>query len=368
MKAAIRFIIIAGLLGGFAYTLYFLFQKNQKPEIQYRTEQASVQDIVKQTVATGSVVPRKEILIKPVVSGIIEHLYVEPGEYVSRGEPLAKIKIIPNMVNLNNAENRVKRAKIELENTRIDFSRQQKLFNQKVISKSEFQPFELGLKNAKLELSAAKENLQIIREGASKNSTSTTNTIVRSTISGMILDVPVKEGNQVIEANTFNEGTTVASIANMEDLIFEGNLDESEVGKVSEGMDLILTIGALQDQKYKAKLEYISPKGTTVDGAIQFVIKAALEQGKQQSKDHFIRAGYSANAAIVLDKRDKVLTVEEKLVEYEKDLSYVYVQVDSQRFEKRPIKLGLSDGIKAEVLSGITDKDQLRSKKIQIAK
>lgn len=244
MKKALGLIFLFLFIGAVGYGIYFLYNKNQEPDSFYETKQAEVADIVKKTVATGSVVPRKEILIKPVVSGIIHEVYVEAGDRIKKGEVIAKVKIIPDMVNLSNAQNRLDRAQISLENSKIEYDRNKKLLDQEVISAADFQPFQLSYNNAKIELSSAEDNLQIIKEGVSKSASTTSNTLVRSTINGMVLDVPVKEGNQVIESNTFNEGTTIATVADMSDLIFEGDLDESEVGKVKEGMEIQLTIGA----------------------------------------------------------------------------------------------------------------------------
>ncbi len=365
MKRLIRITIFLAILAGFVYTLYYLYEKNQEPETVYQTESPRIGTVVKKTVATGSVVPRKEILIKPVVSGIIDKLYVDAGQYVNKGDLIARIKIIPDMVNLNNAENRLKRARIALKNTEIEYQRNKKLYEDKVISYAEFQPFQLNYDNALLEVAAAEDNLKIIREGVSNSSENATNTLVRSTISGMVLDVPVKEGNQVIEANTFNEGTTIAAVADMGDMIFDGKIDESEVGKVKKGMELLLTIGALQDKELHATLTYISPKGTDDNGAIQFQIKADID--KEDLKDTFIRAGYSANASIVLDRSDSVMVINESLVEYEGDSAFVWVETAEQKFEKRPIQLGLSDGIIVEVVSGISENDKLRGKPVPVA-
>ncbi len=360
MKIVVRIGILVALLGVFGYTMYYLYMKNEAPETVYRIENPFIDEVIRKTVATGSVVPRKEILIKPVVSGIIDKLFVEAGSMINKGDVIARVKIIPNMVSLNSAENRLQRAKIELDNTKIDYARNQRLFEEGVISEAEFQPFELQLKNSKLEVDAAEDNLQIIKEGVSKSSKTATNTLIKSTISGMVLDVPVKEGNQVIESNTFNEGTTIASVADMTDMIFLGKLDESEVGKVKEGMDLILTIGALQDLTLGAILEYIAPKGVDENGAIQFEIKAKINA--EDLAANFIRSGYSANASIVLEKADSAMVVKESLVEYVGDSAFVYVQTSPQVFERTQIQVGLSDGIIVIVKDGITLESELRSR------
>lgn len=351
MKRFFRIFILVAIVAVFAYTLFYLYQKSQKKPQIYTTEQPFYDDIINKSVATGSIIPREEVEIKPQVSGIITEIYVEAGDLVKRDQEIARIKVIPDMVSLNNAENRVEVAQLSVDNAKIDYDRNKALFDNHVISSSEFQRVELSYNNARQELAAAKDNLLIIREGASKKSGSSALTIVRATVAGMVLDVPVKVGNQVIESNTFNEGTSIASIADMRDLIFEGKIDESEVGKIKEGMDILLTVGAIENKQFNAELEYIAPKGVEENGAIQFVIKAKV---KLDSAD-FIRAGYSANADIVLSKKDSVLTIKESLVQFEDGKPFVEVATGDQQFERREVELGLSDGINVEVLSGVSE-------------
>lgn len=348
-------IIIVGIFG---YTIYFLFQKSQAEPIVFETTTATVTNIIKKTTATGSVVPRKEIEIKPVVSGIIDELYVEEGDLVKKGDLLAKIRIIPNMINLNNAESRVNVAKINLKDAKRNYERQLGLFEKGVIAKADYESYEVTYQNAQEELETAEETLELIKEGQIKNSGTPTNTLVRSTIDGMVLNIPVEIGYQVIEANNFNAGTTIASIADMGEMVFEGYIDESEVGKISEGMPLILTIGALDDVSFDAVLEHISPKGQEKNGAIQFEIKADVIL----REDRFIRAGYSANADIVLDRADSVLAIPESLLVFEKDTVYVEVETTPQQFEKRYIETGLSDGITIEVVSGLSKEDKIKKR------
>ena len=357
MKKAIFIIASILIVGLLAWTLVYVYKKSQEKAITFKTEEPFYTDIIQKTVATGSVVPRKEIDIKPIVSGIIDQLLVQPGMEVKQGDVLARIKVIPDMVTLNNAENRVERAKISRDDVIIDFERNQLLFDKGVISKADFQPYQLAKKNANTELEGAEDNLRIIREGASKKNSATSNTLVRSTISGMVLAVPIEIGNSVIEMNNFNEGTTIATIADMSDLIFEGKVDESEVGKIKEGMDLILTIGAIENQEFHAELEYISPKGVEENGAIQFEIKAAV----QLKTDQFIRAGYSANANVVLARRDSVLAINEGLVQYENDTdTYVELKTGEQKYNRRDVKLGLSDGIQVQIISGLEPGDAIK--------
>lgn len=344
------------ILGGLFWTFYYLFQKSQKPPVLFQTLTPFDTTIIKKTVATGSVTPRREVNMKSQVSGIIEKLFIVAGQQVKQGDVIAKIKIIPNMLNLANAENRVNAAQLNLDNTKIEYDRNKVLFDQLVISKSEMQVFELRLKTTQEELTAAQNQLQIIKDGVSKSSGSATNTLVKATISGMVLDVPVKEGGQVIESNTFNEGTTIASVANMGEMIFEGKLDESEVGKVEEGMDIVLTIGAIDKASFKAKLEYIAPKGVTENGAIQFLIRASIDK----ENTAFLRAGYSANADIILAKKDKVLAINESALQFEKEKAFVEVETANQQFEKRYVKTGLSDGINIEILDGLKKNDKIK--------
>ena len=357
MKKVFRIVIIIVVAGIFIWTIYFLYKKSETKPVVYNTETPFVTDIIKKTVATGSIVPRKEILIKPRVSGIIEKIYVEPGQIIKEGDLIARVRIIPDLVSLNNAESRLSRAQLTFDNAKMDLERNRKLLNNGVISPADFQQVELSYKTAGEELEAARNNLQLIREGATRKSSGASNTLIRSTIQGMILDVPVEEGNSVIESNTFNEGTTIASVADMSEMIFMGKVDESEVGKVKEGMDLIITVGAIENQKFDATLEYIAPKGVEENGAIQFEIKAAMNL----KPEHFIRAGYSANADIVLDRRDSVLAIKESLLQFEKDSAFVEVENGNQSFVKKYVGLGLSDGINIEVKSGIDKESKIKN-------
>jgi HlyD family secretion protein len=277
MKKFLRVLIVVLLIALFVGVLFFLYQKSKEKPIIYNTKSPEITTIVRKTIATGKVVPRKEIEIKPQgVSGIIAKLYVEAGQTLKKGDPIAKIKIIPDMINLNSAESRVKRAQIAFDDAKINYDRDKELFDSNVLPKADFQKTQLAYRNSKEELSTAKDNLQLIKEGVTKSAASATNTIIRSTIEGMILDIPVKDGYSVIQSNNFNAGTTVAIVADMGEMIFQGKVDETEVDKIKQGMNLDLTIGAIDDVKFEAQLEYISPKGVQENGAVQFEIKAAV--------------------------------------------------------------------------------------------
>jgi HlyD family secretion protein len=310
---------------------------------------------VQKTVATGSVQPRKEINLKSSVSGVVDKIYVLPGQYVSAGQLIARVRIIPNMLNLNNAESDVNRSRIALEESEREFKRYEKLFSDKLVSEADYLRFKTARDRAQEDLASAENNLQIIREGTKRNSNSSTN-LVRSTANGMLLDVPVKEGSYVIESNTFNEGTTIAVVADMNDMIFLGKVDESEVGHMKEGMEVVLKIGALEDKSYTATLEFISPKSVLEEGAIKFEIKAALKL----SKNDFIRAGYSANADIVYDRKVNVLAIHESLLQFSNDTTFVEIETSPLKFEKRIVKTGISDGIQIEVLDGISPNDKIK--------
>ena len=356
MKKVLRITLLVIIIGIFAATIYFLYQKSKKEPVVFETKTPIVTNIIKKTVATGSVVPRKEIEIKPQVSGIIEAIYIEPGNIVKNGDLIAKVRIIPNMINLNNAEARLDNAKINFDDAKMVYDRQKKIFEEGVIPAAEFQQYEISLNRAKSELNAAENNLQLIKEGVTKDSENTTNTLIRSTIEGMVLDVPVEQGNSVIESNTFNAGTTIAIVADMGEMIFQGKVDETEVGKIKTGMKLLMTIGAIEGTQFNANLEYIAPKGVEENGAIQFEIKAAVEL----KKDYFIRAGYSANADIVLTRKDSVLAIEESLLTFEHDSVFVEVETAPQVFEKRQIQVGLSDGINIELISGLSKDEKIK--------
>ncbi len=362
MKKFFKYFLLTLLVVAVFGTFWFLWKKSRPVVKKYEIETVKSGNIDKKTVATGKVDPRNEILIKPQMSGIIAEVYKEAGDMVKTGDIIAKIKVIPDMVSLNSAQSRVERAQIAYDQSKQNQDRDAKLYENKVISKEDFDRTQLQYKNDKEELRSAKDNLSLIRDGITANSAAYSNTLVRSTINGTILDVPVKVGNSVIQSNNFNDGTTIATVANMSDMLFDGKLDETEVGKIKVGMPMDITIGALQDQKLTAILEYVSPKGKEENGAIMFEMKAAVKI----PKDVFIRAGYSANAEIVLSKSENVLTIPESCIEFGGDTAFVYVlkTKEPQGFVKKQVKIGLSDGIKIEVKSGLKAKDQIRGAEI----
>ena len=360
MKKYLKITLLVVVAAIFIGTFIFLYQKSKPKTTVYETITPEIADLEKTTVATGKVEPRDEVLIKPQISGIIAEVYKEAGQTIKQCEVIAKVKVIPELGQLNSAESRVRVAEISTAQAETDHERIKKLYNDKLISREDYEKSEVEIKKAREELQTAKDALEIIKEGITKNSASFSSTLIRSTIDGLILDVPIKVGNSVIMSNTFNDGTTIATVANMNDLIFKGKIDETEVGRIHEGMPVKLTIGALQNLTFDAELEYISPKGVEENGANQFEIKAAVHAPDSVQ----IRSGYSANAEIVLQRAQKVLAVPEGIIEFSGDSTFVWVMTDSipeQKFERRQIKTGMSDGIKLEIKEGLTGKEKVRA-------
>ena len=349
MKRYSKLIIAAIIALIFIGTFVFLWQKSQPKEVVYNEFTPKMEDIQKTTIITGKIEPRNEVNVKPQISGIITELLKEPGQMVQQGEVIAKVKVIPDMGQLSSAEARVRLSEINLKQAQVNFNREENLYNQKLVSADEYDKVKQALHQAKEEKTAAEDALQVVRDGVSKANASASSTLIRSTISGVILDIPVKVGNSVILANTFNDGTTIATVANMNDLIFRGNIDETEVGQLVSGMPMKITIGALQDLQFDAALEYISPKAVESNGANQFEIKAAVklaEGGK-------IRSGYSANAEIVLSSAEKALSIPESAIEFSGDSTFVY-----------QVTTGLSDGVNIEIKKGLTLKDKVRGPEV----
>ncbi|CCZ71060.1 efflux RND transporter periplasmic adaptor subunit [Bacteroides gallinaceum] len=360
MKIAVLVLIAIVFIG----TFVFLYQKSQPEKVSYQVLKAETKDLVQTTVATGKIEPRDEVEIKPQISGIIAEVYKEAGQTVKEGEVIAKVKVIPELGTLNAAESRVRLAEMNGKQAEIDLERMEKLYQGKLVSNEEYEKTLLAAKQAREELQAAKDNLEIVKEGITKNSASFSSTLIRSTITGLILDVPIKVGNSVIMSNTFNDGTTIATVADMSDLIFRGNVDETEVGRIREGIPVKITLGALQNMKFDAVLEYISPKSTENNGANQFEIKAAIDVPDSVT----IRSGYSANAEMELQHVDGALTVPESAVEFSGDSTFVYVLTDSvpdQKFKRQQIVTGISNGIDTEVKQGLKSGDKVRGLKIE---
>ena len=363
MKRIINYVLLILLGVIVVVTFIFLWKKSQPQKVTYEIISVTKQNIQKKTVATGKVEPRDEVLIKPQISGIVTEVYKEPGQRVNKGDIIARVKVIPEMSQLNNAQTNVRTAKIQLDLSIKEFERTEQLFNNGVVSREEYEQALTSYKTAQENAQSSQDQLEIVTDGISKRSGEFNNTVIKSTISGMILDIPVKVGNSVILSNTFNDGTTIASVADMSDMIFKGTIDETEVGRIHEGMPIKLSVGALQDKSFDAILEYISPKGTESNGAILFEIKAAATIPDSV----FLRAGYSANAEIILSSKDSVLSIPESCLEFSGDTSFVYIKNENRtdiEYDKAVIETGLSDGINIEVLSGLDYGMKIRGNKI----
>ena len=353
----ILFLLIAGIVIG---TFVFLFN-NSKPKVeQYSELTAECKDIARTTVITGKIVPRNEVNIKPQINGIIAELCKEAGQQVQKDEIIARLKVIPDMTSLSSAQSRVRLSEINLKQAQVNYDREKALFDKNLVSAEEMDKVSQELAQAKEERAGAQDALEVIRDGVSSSNATSSSTLVRSTVTGLILDVPVKVGNSVIQANTMNDGTTVATVADMNDLIFDGNIDETEVGSLVEGMPLTITIGALSDLRFDATLEYVSPKAVETNGTNQFEVKAAVVV----SSDRMIRSGYSANAEIVLEQAQQVLSIPESALEYEGDETFVYVKTADGVWDRRTVETGLSNGLDIEVKSGLAQGDIVRGPKI----
>lgn len=360
MKKFKRIAAISLLAVLFIGTFAYLYKKSRPQPERYEEITPELSDISRNTVVTGKIVPRDEISIKPQISGIITEILKEAGEQVKEGDIIAKVKVIPEMGSLSSAQSRLRLAGINLEQARTNLEREQALFEKNLVSAEEYDQVRQAYNQAKEERDAAQESLEVIRDGVSKSNASSSSTLIRSTINGLILDVPVKVGNSVILSNTFNDGTTIATVADMRDLIFDGNIDETEVGKLSEGMPVRITVGALEGFVFDAVLEYIAPKAVEEGGAKRFEIKASVSIPEGQT----VRSGYSANAEIVLQKAEQVITIPESAVEFKNDSTFVYILGDDGAYSRKAITTGISDGINIEVKEGLTTADKVRGSRI----
>ena len=360
MKKFSKYIITALIALFVIGTFSFLYKQSRPEEVRYQEIEAAVSDIQRTTVVTGKIIPRNEVNVKPQINGIIAEIYKKAGEQVQENEVIAKLKVIPDMNSLSSAQSRVRLSEINLKQAQTNYDREKALYDKQLLSADEFEKVLQALNQAKEERSAAQDALEVIRDGVSRSNATSSSTLVRSTITGLILDIPVKVGNSVIQANTMNDGTTVATVANMNDLIFDGNVDETEVGSLSEGLPVVITIGALQNYSFDATLEYISPKAVESNGANQFEIKAAVTV----NSDQMIRSGYSANAEFVLEEAKGVLSLPESTLEFDGDDTYVQVLNPDGSTTRTKVVTGLSDGVNIEIKSGVTEGTKVRGSKI----
>ena len=372
MKRTGTIITLLVIVIAFSAGIWYIYSKDKTNPVVFQTETASIRTIVKKTVATGNIVPKEEVFIKPNISGIIHEIFVVAGDVVLAGDLIAKVKVVPNINSLNSAKNNINSAKTQVETARLAlesqksiYLRQKELFDKAVVSANEFDQALLSYNQAQQRynqenvlLTAAQQTFDIVKTGTAKGLGAAANTEIRATVSGMILDIPVKVGNQVIESNNFNDGTTIATIADVEKMIFEGKVDESEVGKITENLPLEITVGANENKKFNAVLDFIAPKGVSENGAIQFEIKGTLNNQNAT----FIRAGLSANASIILARAENVLSIKEALVQYDPKTKKPFVEIatGAQEFQRKEISLGVSDGLYVEVLEGVTQQDNIK--------
>ena len=362
MKRYFKFVVAALVLLVFVATFVFLWMKSQPVPEEYEVFTAKSMDLRKTTVVTGKIEPRNEVNVKPQISGIITDLYKEAGDRVEAGEVIAKVKVIPDMAQLSAAQARVRLAEVNVKQARMDYGREKTLYDKGLVAAEEYEKSKQTYDQAQEELEAANDNLQVVRYGVSARNAGESSTLIRATISGLVLDIPVKVGNTVILSNTFNDGTTIATVANMADLIFRGNIDEIDVGRLVAGMPMKITVGAMHDMRLQASLEYISPKAVETNGANQFEIKAAVKV----TDDNLIRSGYSANAEIVLAEVKGALAVPESAIEFEGNDTYLYVvkgSGDNMQYERRKVETGLSDGLHIEVKKGLKAGEKVRGPK-----
>ena len=360
MNKYLKYALIGILVLGALWAAAFFIKSNSKSAITYETQKPFITNIEKKTVATGKVVPEDEIEIKPQISGIIEKIFMEEGEMVKSGDLIARIKVVPNEQALNQARGRVRNAELALNNVTIEYNRNKALFDKGVISNQDFNNLQLQYDQAQQELSNARSDYQIIRRGSAGGS-ATANTNIRATVDGTILEIPVEEGDQVIQSNNFNDGTTIATIADLSKMIFEGKVDEGEVAKLQIGTPLKISLGAVEGKELDAKLRFIAPKGVEETGAVQFKIEGDVEV----NDSIFIRAGYSANASMILEKKDSILVIPEALLQFDKETDKPYVEVavgnvEDQKFERKDIEIGISDGVNVEIVSGLVEEDLVK--------
>ena len=345
------------LILGFLFAIAYFVRTNSKSAIEYDTTSAFTSSIQKTSVVTGTVIPEDEVEIKPQLNGIIQQILVEEGDIVENGDLIAVIKVVPDERSVYNAQSQVNAARLNVDNAEKQISRAQELYSKQIISQQEFEDLELSFNTAKENLKAAENDLEIIRKGSVSGS-STANTNIRATVSGTILEIPVKLGDQVIAANNFNAGTSVAIIADLNKMIFEGKVDEAEVGGLKIGQDIKVSMAAIPNKEFEAKLKFVAPKGTEEGGAVQFKIEADLTL----DEDSFVRAGYSANGSLVVDNREDILVIYESLLQFDRRTQQPFVEVETsdQNFERKDIQIGLSDGIIVEILSGIEITDKIK--------
>ena len=357
MKKTLKIVVIVGVVLSLLWVLKYFKDDNASEIIDYETEKPFYTSIVKEVVATGKLNPEDEIELKPQVSGIIDKILVEEGDIVRRGDLIASIRVVPNEQAVISANSRINSARLSYNNSKTLFERSKKLFEKGVISKQDFENSELSMEQSKEALTQAQNDYKIIKKGTLTGG-STANTNILAQIAGTILEIPVREGDQVIESNNFNAGTTIATVADMTLMIFEGQVDETEVSKIEEGSDIKVVLGALEEEEFKAKLTFVAPKGIEQAGAVQFVIKADVNIPQNIN----VRAGYSANAIMETGNKENILCIKESLLQFNRltDKPFVEIKQQDGTYKIKNVKIGISDGINVEILEGVTENDNIK--------
>ncbi|MGB6267500.1 MAG: efflux RND transporter periplasmic adaptor subunit [Olleya sp.] len=357
MKKIIKIIIVVALIIALVMVLKYFKDSNSKSVEDFKTAEPFYTSMQTKTVATGKLNPEEEVELKPQISGIIDKILVEEGDIVKKGDVIAKIRVVPNEQSLVGASGQISTAKLSFNNAKTLYDRNKTLFDKGVISRQDFENSELALNQAQETLNQAQNNYQIIKRGSLSGGGSA-NTNIVALIPGTILEIPVREGDQVIESNNFNAGTTIATIADMSKMIFEGKVDEAEVGKLEEGKDIKVILGAINEKEFPAKLTFVAPKGMEENGAVQFTIKADVTVEPSTK----IRAGYSANAEIEMESRDSTLVIKESLLQFNRITEKPFVEIEKEagKFEKQNVELGLSDGINVEITEGVKEGDKIK--------
>ena len=357
MNKTVKIILGIAVSLALIYVLKFFKDSNAKEVIDYKIESPFYSTLDTKIVATGKLNPEEEIELKPQISGIIDEIFVEEGDLVKKGDLIARIRVVPNEQALVSAKSRINSLKLSFDNSQTVFNRNKTLFDKGVISKQDFENSELNLNQSKENYEQAQDDYQIIKQGSLSGGSSANTTIIAQ-IPGTILEIPVREGDQVIQSNNFNAGTTIATVADMSQMIFEGKVDESEVGKLEEGKKIIVVLGAINEKEFPAVLTFVAPKGIEQNGAVQFTIKADVDINSSTR----IRAGYSANAEIELESKDSVLVIKEALLQFNRITEKPFVELlkENGRFQTKNVEIGLSDGINVEILEGIKEGDEIK--------
>ncbi len=348
-------IIAIALLSVIGFILWRNITSSKKT-VWVNTESAYITTIEEKRFVPGNLYPLTEIDIKSQISGTLEKIYVKIGDKVKVGDNIAQVKLIPDPSNLERAKSNLIAAKINYENNEKIFKRNEDLFKKSIIPPIQFDEYKRTLDVSKEQYLSAQNQLTLIMEGTVRNAD--ISNIIKATSTGTIIDLPLKIGSSVIERNNFNAGTTIATIADIDTFIFRGKVNESDMKYLNMGMNLTLYLNAYKDLKKEAKLNKISAKGMEEYGIMKYYIEAQFSLANDSLK---IRSGYSANAEMILQRRENVLAVKEKHIQFENDSAYLNIVISDGKEEKRFVTTGLSDGINIEILKGLLKDEKYKT-------